>query len=163
MCIRDSDYTKPSGVNPNLTTNDIIKGALPYLEANYTVTKSSKDRAIAGLSRGAAQTMTIVRAHPGQFAHVGVFSFARSRIGPFRKEMEAMNDADWKLFGDMMSKHKYFYWTVGTEDGGTPDSKAVWELYKKRNVDIIAETRPGNHDWLVWRAALRDFAQKIFQ
>lgn len=157
------DYTKPSGVHPDLTTNDLVQGALPYLEAHYMVAKEPKDRAIAGLSRGASQTMKIVRTHPGHFTYVGVFSFARSRIGPFRKEMEAMNDAGWTSFADIVSRQKYFYWTVGSEDGGAPDSKAVWELYKKRNVNIIAETRPGNHEWLVWRAALRDFAQKIFQ
>src|SRR5215470_15663680 len=33
--------------------------------------------------------------------YVGVFSFARSRVGTFRKEMEAMKtEADWNSFGD---------------------------------------------------------------
>jgi enterochelin esterase-like enzyme len=158
------DYTKVSGVNPDLTTDDLMKGAIPYLEANYGVSKDAKDRAIAGQSRGAAQTFTIARKHPGAFAYVGVFSFSRSRVGPFRKEMEAISsDADWKAFGDMVNKHKYFYWTVGTEDGGNPDSKKVWELYKKNNINVVSDTRPGNHEWLVWRPALRDFAQKVFQ
>jgi enterochelin esterase family protein len=157
------DFSKVSGVNPDLTTDDILKGAIPYLEANYMVSKEPKDRAIAGQSRGAAQTMTIARKHPGAFAYVGVFSFSRSRVGGFRKEMEAMsNDADWKSFGDMVSKHKYFYWTVGSEDGGAPDSKKVWELYKQKNINVVSDTYPGNHEWLVWRPALRDFAQKLF-
>jgi enterochelin esterase-like enzyme len=158
------EISRPSGVNPDLTTVDIMKGALPYLEANYMVSKDPKDRAIAGLSRGAAQTMVVARANPGQFAYVGVFSFSRSRVGPFRKEMEALSsDADWKAFADTLGKHKLVYWTVGTEDGGAPDSKKVWEMYKAKNVNVITETRPGNHEWTVWRPALRDFAQKIFQ
>jgi enterochelin esterase-like enzyme len=158
------DYSKVSGVNPDLTTDDIIKGIIPYLEANYMVSKEAKDRAIAGQSRGAAQTMAIARKHPGAFAYVGVFSFSRSRVGAFRKEMEAMaSEADWKSFGEVVDKHKYFYWTVGTEDGGAPDSRKVWELYKQKNVNVVSHTRPGNHEWLVWRPALRDFAQKVFQ
>jgi enterochelin esterase-like enzyme len=157
------DFSKVSGVSPDLTTDDILKGAIPYLEANYMVSKDAKDRAIAGQSRGAAQTMTIARKHPGAFAHVGVFSFSRSRVGGFRKEMEAIKtEADWKSFGEMVNKHKYFYWTVGSEDGGAPDSKLVWELYKKHNINVVSDTRPGNHEWLVWRPALRDFAMKIF-
>ena len=157
------DYSKVSGVNPDLTIDDILKGAIPYLEANYMVSKEAKDRAIAGQSRGAAQTMAIARKHPGVFAYVGVFSFSRSRVGAFRKEMEAMtSDADWKSFGDMVNQHKYFYWTVGTEDGGAPDSRKVWELYKAKNINLASDTRPGNHEWSVWRPALRDFAQKLF-
>ena len=108
--------------------------------------------------------MAIARKHPGAFAYVGVFSFSRSRVGAFRKEMEAMaSEADWKSFGEVVDKHKYFYWTVGTEDGGAPDSRKVWELYKQKNVNVVSDTRPGNHEWLVWRPALRDFAQKVFQ
>jgi enterochelin esterase family protein len=158
------DFSKVSGVSPDLTNDDIMKGIIPYLEKNYMVSTEAKDRAVAGQSRGAAQTFAIARKYPDQFAYVGVFSFSRSRVGGFRKEMDGLKtDADWKSFGDMVNKHKYFYWTVGTEDGGAPDSKAVWELYKKNNINVVSETRPGNHEWLVWRPALRDFAQKIFQ
>jgi enterochelin esterase family protein len=158
------DFSKVSGVSPDLTTDDILKGAIPYLEANYMVSKDPKDRAIAGQSRGAAQTMAIVRKHPGAFNYVGVFSFSRSRVGGFRKEMEGMaSEADWKSFGDIVNKHKHFYWTVGAEDGGAPDSRKVWELYKQKNINVVSDTRPGNHEWLVWRPALRDFAMKAFQ
>jgi enterochelin esterase family protein len=157
------DFSKVSGVNPDLTTDDILKGAIPYLEANYMVSKDAKDRAIAGLSRGASQTMTVARTRPGAFNYVGIFSFSRSRVGGFRKDMEGLKtDADWKAFAEVVDKPKYFYWTVGTEDGGNPDSKAVWELYKKHNINVVTETRPGNHEWRVWRPALRDFAQKLF-
>ncbi len=157
------DFRRASGVHPDLTTDDILKGVIPYIQSNYMVSKDPKDRAIAGLSRGAAQAMTIALKHPGVFDYVGVFSFARSRIGSFRKEMAAMKtEADWKAFGDVVNRHKYFYWTVGTEDGGYNDSKAVWELYRKYNINVASEARPGNHEWLVWRPALRDFAMKLF-
>ena len=157
------DFRRTSGVHPDLTTDDIQKGAIPYIQSNYMVSKDPKHRAVAGLSRGAAQAMTIALKHPGAFNYVGVFSFSRSRIGSFRKEMEAMKtEADWRAFGDVVNKHEYFYWTVGTEDGGYNDSKAVWELYSTHNINIASEARPGNHEWSVWRPALRDFAMKVF-
>jgi hypothetical protein len=62
----------------------------------------------------------------------------------------------------VVNKHKYFYWTVGTEDCGYSDSKAVWELYRKNSINVASEAQPGNHEWLVWRPALRDFAVKHF-
>ena len=157
------DFKRISGVHPDLTTDDIQKGAIPYIQSNYMVSKDPTHRAIAGLSRGAAQAMTVALKHPGVFNYVGVFSFARSRIGSFRKEMEAMKtEADWQAFGDVVNRHKYFYWTVGAEDGGYSDSKAVWELYRKHNINVASEARPGNHEWSVWRPALRDFAMKLY-
>lgn len=48
-------------------------------------------------------------------------------------------------------------------DGGAPDSRKVWELYKAKNINVVSDTRPGNHEWQVWRPALRDFAMKVFQ
>jgi enterochelin esterase-like enzyme len=159
-----ADFRAPSGSSPDLLTADMLQGIIPAVEASYTVSKEPKDRAIAGLSRGASQTMAIARQHPGTFEYVGVFSFSRSRVNPLRKEMEGMKtDADWTALRDTLGKAKLVYWTVGTEDAGYPDSKAIWDLLKARNVSVIAEPRPGDHEWAVWRASLRDFAQKVFQ
>ena len=46
---------------------------------------------------------------------------------------------------------------------GTRTAKSIWELFKANNVPVAAEPRPGDHEWAVWRASLRDFAQKVFQ
>ena len=130
-----ADFRAPSGSSPDLLTADMLQGIIPAVEANYTVSKEPKDRAIAGLSRGASQTMAIARQHPGAFGYVGVFSFSRSRVNPLRKEMEGMKtDADWTALRDTLGKAKLVYWTVGTEDAGYPDSKAIWDLFKARNV-----------------------------
>jgi enterochelin esterase family protein len=126
-----ADFRAPSGSSPDLLTADMLHGIIPTIEANYTVSKEPKDRAIAGLSRGASQTMAIARQHPGTFNFVGVFSFSRSRVNPLRKEMEAMKtDADWTALRDTLGKASLVYWTVGTEDTGYPDSQGscpwVW-------------------------------------
>src|SRR5215471_17391970 len=108
----------------------------------------SRLRPTGSLSRSKAAFVTTLQ--PCQLPnYVGVFSFARSRVGTFRKEMEAMKtEADWNSFGDVVNKHKYFYWTVGTEDCGYSDSKAVWELYRKNSINVASEAQPGNHEWL---------------
>ena len=159
-----ADFRAPSGSEPDLLTADMLQGILPYVEANYTVSKEPRDRAIAGLSRGASQTMALAREHPGTFSYVGIFSFSRSRVNPLRKKMEAMKaEADWTALRDTLGKAKLVYWSVGTEDAGYPDSKVVWDLFKAKNVAVTTEPRPGDHEWAVWRPSLRDFAQKIFQ
>jgi len=46
-----------------------------------------------------SKTAFVTRLQPCQLPnYVGVFSFARSRVGTFRKEMEAMKtEADWEF------------------------------------------------------------------
>lgn len=158
------DFRVPSGSSPDLLTQDLIEGAIPYIEANYSVSKDADDRAIAGLSRGASQTYTIAREAAGEFGDIGIFSFSRSRVNPLRKELEAMqNDADWKALADDLAKAKLFYWSVGTEDKGHDDSVAIWKMMDEHGITVVSDPRPGDHEWAVWRASLRDFAQKIFQ
>ena len=119
---------------------------------------------LAGLSRGASQTMTLARQHAGTFGYVGIFSFSRSRVNPLRKEIEAIKtDAGWTDLRGTLGKARLVYWSVGTEDAGYPDSKAIWDLFAANDVRVVAEPRPGDHEWSVWRASLRDFAQRAFQ
>jgi enterochelin esterase family protein len=74
-----------------------------------------------------------------------------------------MKAGEWATLRDALSKAKVLYWSVGTEDGGYKDSVAIWGRFKANDIDFITEPRPGDHDWWVWRASLRDFAQKVFQ
>ncbi|QJP17323.1 hypothetical protein G3545_28980 [Starkeya sp. ORNL1] len=159
-----ADFRTPSGASPDPLTAEMLGAIIPYVEANYSVSKEAGDRAIAGLSRGASQTMAIAREHPGAFGYVGIFSFSRSRVNPLRKEMEGLkSEAEWTALRDTLGKAKLVYWTVGTEDAGYPDSQKVWALFKANNVAVLTEARPGDHEWAVWRPGLRDFAQKAFK
>ncbi|GGH28276.1 hypothetical protein GCM10007036_37370 [Alsobacter metallidurans] len=157
------DFKVPSGALPELTTAEVIGGVMPFVEANYAVSKEPKDRAIAGLSRGAGQIVDIVRALPGGFGNVGVFSYSRTRVSLFRKELESMTADQWRALRESVAGAKTLYWSVGTEDAGFEDSKAIWSMLKTNSIDFTTQPRPGNHDWWVWRASLRDFAQKAFQ
>ncbi len=157
------DFRVPSGTSPDLLTPDMLKGIIPYIEANYAVSKDPKDRAIAGLSRGASQTFALAREAPGTFGNVGIFSFSRSRVNPLRKEMEGLKTPEqWAALRDMLGKAKLLYWSVGTDDAGYKDSAAIWKLFKGNNVAVVAEAKQGDHDWWVWRESLRDFAEKAF-
>jgi hypothetical protein len=43
-----------------------------------------------------------------------------------------------------------------------PKVMTAGEAYRKNNINVASEARPGNHERLVWRPALRDFAMKHF-
>ena len=95
------------------------EGHHSYLEANYMVSKDQGSRH-AGQSR-AARADHGIRAQISARSPMSACSASRSRVGGFRKEMEALKtDADWKAFGDMVDKLNTSYWTVGNQDGGAP-------------------------------------------
>ena len=53
---------------------DFQQDIRPLIEQRYRVSPERKDRAIAGLSMGGAQTLSIALADLDQYSHIGVFS-----------------------------------------------------------------------------------------
>src|SRR5262249_35564926 len=56
--------------------NDLLKDILPYIESHYAVQADAEHRALAGLSMGGGQALTIGLKHLDTFAWVGGFSSA---------------------------------------------------------------------------------------
>ncbi len=56
--------------------NDLLNDIIPYVESHYPVLADREHRAIAGLSMGGGQALTIGLKHLDRFAYVGGFSSA---------------------------------------------------------------------------------------
>ena len=56
--------------------NDLLKDVIPYVESHYPVRADREHRAIAGLSMGGGQALTIGLRHLDRFAYIGGFSSA---------------------------------------------------------------------------------------
>src|SRR5271165_6353929 len=56
--------------------DDLLKDVIPYVEAHYAVQSGREHRALAGLSMGGGQALTIGLSHLDHFAWVGGFSSA---------------------------------------------------------------------------------------
>jgi enterochelin esterase family protein len=54
--------------------NDFVKDIMPYVESHYRVRKERANTAIAGLSMGGQQTLTVAIPRLERFGYVGVFS-----------------------------------------------------------------------------------------
>src|SRR5262249_47388930 len=68
---------RPGGLGANSDfENDLLKEGIPYIESHYAVKVDAEHRAIAGLSMGGGQALTIGLRHPDTFASVGGFSSA---------------------------------------------------------------------------------------
>jgi enterochelin esterase-like enzyme len=68
--------------NTSLFSQALLAEIMPRVEAEYRVSARREDRAIAGLSMGGLESLTIGLTHPAQFAYIGGFSSAVHLLDP---------------------------------------------------------------------------------
>jgi enterochelin esterase-like enzyme len=136
---------------PNAFENDLLKDVIPYVESHYGVKADAKDRAIAGLSMGGGQALTIGLKHLDTFASVAGFSSALFGGGP--KLVPA--DASMKL--------RLLWVSCGDKDRLLDASKSLHITLEERKVPHIWHVDSGAHAWPVWRNDLYLLAQRLFR
>jgi len=150
-------------------SQDFVNDVMPYIEKHYRVHTDRKNRAIAGLSMGGGQTLSIGIPHLDQFAYMGVFSSgvfgivprpnAPAAQGPsFEERHQAVLD-DPKLKKGL----KLFWFGTGKDDFLIETSKATVEMFKKHGFGVQFHESEGGHTWINWREYLDGFAPKLFQ
>ena len=148
---------------------DFLKDVMPYVERTYRVHTDRKNRAIAGLSMGGAQTLNIGIPHLDKFAYLGVYSsgvFGIAGGGPggqaqgpsFEERHQAVLD-DAKLKEGL----KLFWFATGKDDFLIETSRATVAMFKKHQFDVVYRETDGAHTWIVWRQYLHEFAPQLFQ
>ncbi len=157
------------GKQMNGFKEDFIGDIRPYVEKNYRLKEGRANRAIAGLSMGGAQTITIAMSQLGDYAYYGVYSsgvFGIAGGGPgapaggidFEKANEkVLEDAELKK--DL----KLVWFATGKADFLVDTSRKTVEVFKKHGFDVKYEEGEGGHTWTNWRAYLAEFAPKLFQ
>jgi enterochelin esterase-like enzyme len=133
--------------------NDLVKDVVPYVESHYPVRPDREHRAIAGLSMGGGQALTIGLRHLDLFAYIGGFSSA--------------------LFGDSSAlvsdpaaagKQLRLLWiSCGDEDRLMAASKTFHNSLEEKKVPHLWHVDSGAHTWPVWKNDLYLLAQRLFQ
>ncbi|MBI2686292.1 MAG: esterase [Acidobacteria bacterium] len=151
---------------------DFLNDIMPYVDKHYRVMNGRAHRAIAGLSMGGNQTLSIGIPHMDQFAYLGVFSsgligqFGAVRPGapapppgPSFEETNkaALDNPAWK------KGLKLFWFATGKEDFLLKTTEGTVGMLKKHGFDVIYKETAGGHTWLNWRDYLNEFAPKLFQ
>jgi enterochelin esterase-like enzyme len=148
---------------------DFTGDVMPYVESHYRVQADRAHRAIAGLSMGGGQTLTIGMSRLDDFAYLGVFSsgvFGITGRGPgsgepgptFEERHRAALDAAAKKKG-----LKLFWFATGKDDFVVETSRATVEMLKKHGFDVSYRETAGGHTWLNWRDYLAEFAPQLFR
>lgn len=174
IVVMGSGYAEPAGIpsGPSPGTQrgpqsiDLIERMateelLPTIDANFRTIADREHRAMAGLSRGAAQTMTIGLGNLDRYSALGIFS--RPQTSDFDTETAydgVMADAD-----EFNSQLNVFWFGAGTAETGVYNSlKQIREALDQAGIDYGYVEYPGlAHEWQTWRKQLYDFAPLLFR
>ena len=133
---------------------DLIDDLIPFIQGKYSTYTDQAHRAIAGLSMGGGQSLNFGLGNLDKFAYVGGFSSA-----PNTKQPE-------QLIPDMtaMKKANKLLWMVcGSKDGLMFNSSRLKAFCDKNEIPCTLIQYPdGQHDFVVWKYGLYNFAQLIF-
>jgi enterochelin esterase family protein len=139
---------------------DFQNDIMPYVEKHYRTLNERSNRAIAGLSMGGAQTLTIAIARPKEFAYVGVFSsgllFGK---GPETDKAIKAGIADPEIRKGL----KLLWFATGSEDFLLKQSRETVALFKSCGDDPVFRETDGGHTWINWHSYLNEFAPQLFR
>jgi enterochelin esterase-like enzyme len=130
-----------------------LKDIIPYVESHYPVQADREHRAIAGLSMGGGQALTIGLRHLDRFAYVGGFSSALfGNTGALVSDPAAA------------SKQLRLLWvSCGDEDRLMDTNKSFHTSLEQKNVSHLWHIDSGAHTWPVWKNDLYLLAPRLFR
>jgi len=138
-------------------SRDLIGDVIPLVESHYRVYTDRDHRAVAGLSMGGLESLTIGLNHLELFSSVGGFS-AAVRPADFTKNFSALT-ADPKAAN---AKLHLLWIGCGTDDGLFSASQSFSGYLDQAGIKHTFYTMPGAHTWIVWRNFLVQFAPQLF-
>ncbi len=164
-------FTVPGGADE--FARDFLGDVMPYVEKNYRVLTDRGSRAMAGLSMGGGQTLSIAIPNLSKFAYIGVFSSGlfqmfgvrRGGAAPPPPQGPTWEEQNLKALDNPALKKglKLFWFGTGKDDFLLKTTQQTVELFKKHGFDVKYDETGGAHTWLVWREYLQSFAPQLFR
>ena len=144
--------------NTNTFSNMLVQEVLPAVERDYNVAKDRDHRAIAGLSMGGLESLTVGLTHHELFSYVAGMSSAVHQEN-FDQHFPAL------AAGDAGSgvNFKLLWVACGTDDQLIKSNRDFVAWAKSKKLPVTAVETPGQHTWLVWRQNLLTVAPLLFK
>jgi enterochelin esterase-like enzyme len=139
---------------------DFLNEIKPYVESHYRVLTDRSNRAIAGLSMGGGQSLSISLPHLTDYAYVGVFSAAifQRNLADWEKDNAAMLDNAQAKEG-----LKLLWLRTGSTDFLLQRTKDTVALLQRHGFNPTFSESPGGHTWINWRNYLNEFVPQLFK
>lgn len=160
---QDKDATgRPTMVFEEVMMQEII----PMIDARFRTLTDRENRAIAGLSMGANQTMRIAMNNLDHFAYYGGFSGTANY--PSSDEIDVKTFLDGAFHdGEKVDEQLKVLWLgLGTKEPEPfPGSIGAFiDMLKKQGIQFEYYESPETaHEWLTWRRSLHQYAQLLFK
>jgi enterochelin esterase family protein len=138
--------------NTNLFQESLLTEVMPRVNAEYNVATGRENTAIAGLSMGGLEALSVGLKHTGMFAYVGGFSAAVHMLQP--TNLSGLNPKTADL--------KELWISCGTEDGLIAANRKLSAYLKGEGLAVQEVETPGMHTWMVWRDNLVNFLPLLF-
>ncbi|MES2648815.1 MAG: alpha/beta hydrolase-fold protein [Bacteroidota bacterium] len=139
-------------------TIDVVKDIIPYVEANFSASADSKNRAVAGFSVGGGQTLNIGLTNTDKFAYICSYA-PYTATEEFQK-----NFANWSPDAAKINQQlKLFTISVGTEDFLYESVKKNLAMFNEKNIKVKSYIVPGGHTWMNCKQYLATTLQEIFK
>jgi enterochelin esterase family protein len=130
---------------------------MPYIDGHYRTIADRDHRALAGLSMGGLQTLTVSLTNSADFAWIGVFS-----SGWFPNAQKEAEDTDLAQYRTTGQPFRLYWVGVGKYDIALDNSRASVALLNKAGIKTEVHESGGFHAWNNWRDYLNLFAPMLF-
>ena len=137
--------------------NDIVN----WVDNNYRTRAAKRYRAIAGLSMGGYHTLYISANQPDDFAYVGLFSAAISRMDQGKSKI--YDDMEAKLVTQFKQRPRLYWIGIGKDDFLYKDNAEFRKLLDKNRLRYTYHESGAGHEWANWRDYLIIFTQQLFK
>jgi enterochelin esterase-like enzyme len=157
-------WQEPAKITENLDlfSKMLLTEILPAVESGYNVAQGRENRAIAGLSMGGLEGLTIGMNHPETFAYVGGMSAAI--FGGKTKEDDEAAFARYIPDANGKSANLKLLWVAcGKTDGLIHANRNFVEWTRSKGFDTTPVETEGAHTWLTWRVNLGQLAPLLFR
>ena len=138
---------------------EIIDDVRPFIEANYKVKTSARDRAVAGFSLGGRQALATGLGHPETFQWVCAMAPAI-----FGEEYKTnFENGTYAPLKSLNGKFRLIWIGTGTSDFLIQASRGLDGYLTENGVKHTFYTPDGGHTWMNCRDYLTRIAQLIFK
>ena len=138
---------------------EIINDVKPFIEANYKVKTSARDRAVAGFSLGGRQALATGLGHPKEFAWVCAMAPAI-----FGNEYETnFQNGTYVPVNTLNKNYKLIWLGTGTSDFLIDPSRGLDAFLTANGVKHTFYTPDGGHTWMNCRDYPTHIAQLLFK
>ena len=139
---------------------------IPMIDAEFRTKTDRTQRAIAGLSMGANQTMRICMNNLDTFASYGGFSGTSNYPSSDAIDTATFLDGVFADGASLDEKMDVFFLSMGTKEPNPflGSIGAFKDMLDKQGIEYTYYESPKTaHEWLTWRRSLHQYAQLLFK